>query len=152
MKKFEFSLHKMLDYKDSMLEKEKNALMQLHAQRQALEEKIVRYEEQFEETAEEQRCETMQGTTAHQIRMYAFQMENIRCQLKQLRNDEKVLNAAIEKQRRVVVSLSQEVSGLDKLKEKQREEYDYSIRKSEELQISEMISEKYVRQQATVHS
>jgi hypothetical protein len=51
-----------------------------------------------------------------------------------------VMESSIERQRRVVVRLSQEVSGLDKLEEKQRAEYDYLVTKENEQIIEEFLS------------
>ena len=58
----------------------------------------------------------------------------------QLRIQMNVMESSIEKQRKVVVQMSQEVSGLDKLEEKQRAEYNYLVNKESEQSIEEFLS------------
>ena len=53
----------------------------------------------------------------------------------------------IEKQRRRVVALSQDVSGLDKLKEEQKNEYNHMLAKENETSIEEFLSFKMTAEQ-----
>ena len=61
-----------------------------------------------------------------------------------------ILDGAIERQRRVVLGLSQEVSGLEKLEEKQREEHERLLAKENELIISEFIASKFIRDKVAI--
>lgn len=143
MKKFQFTLSTMLHYKDALLDKEKNALMQLHAQLVNVEQNIQRAQEQIQQMDAEMKAKARKGTTVMELRTFEFHLENARKLLKQLERDRIVIEDAVEKQRKAVVTLSQEVSGLDKLKEKQLEEYNYSVQKEEELRILELVSSKF---------
>lgn len=149
MKKFHFTLTKMLDYKDQILEKEKNTLMQCHFRKNQIVSRIEMLEREFERINRELQEEQEHGSTICALRMRSFQLENIRRQCTQLKRDKKVAEAAIEKQLKVVVSASQEVSSLDKLKEKQLEEYKYQERKADEEVIAEFVSMKYIRDRQT---
>lgn len=149
MKKFEFTLSKMLDYKDQILDKEKNSLMQLRSQINIVVEKILGLEREFDKVNAELQRKSAKGITALEIKCYDFQLENIRYQTKQLKNEKKALELAEERQLRVVIAASQEVSGLDKLQEKQLEQYNYDVAKAEEMFISEIVTSNIIRQNRT---
>ncbi|MEG1943750.1 MAG: hypothetical protein RR049_08010, partial [Angelakisella sp.] len=106
MKKFEFSLGRMLDYRQSLLEKEKNALMQLFAKRNSIEDEIDENEERRRETAEELRALTEKGTTITEIQRLNYRLEAIRRRAKRLLQDMKDTELAIEEQREVVTESS----------------------------------------------
>lgn len=145
MKKFHFSLGRMLDYKEQLLDKEKNTLAQLRAHKQRLEDKIDRLTAEANALGETARAESRAGITAVKLHGYEFQISNIREQIKALRVEFKTMEALVENQLKVVLAATQEVSGLEKLKEKQLEEYNYAQTKAEELVISEFISSQLVR-------
>ena len=63
--------------------------------------------------------------------------------------DRKAAEEAVERQRRTVLAASQEVSGLDKLQEKQWEEYRHLYAKDSERQISEYLTMQVNRQKET---
>lgn len=144
MKKFAFSLNKMLDYKDQMLQKEKGTLSQFRSQKNKVDKQIEMLEQEFLLCDEKLKEESKKGITVVKVQSYNFMLGNIRQQIKQLTLQQKVFEAAIENQIKVVVAASQEVSGLDKLKEKQLEEYNQMVAKSDELIISEFISSKLI--------
>lgn len=146
MKKFKFSLARMLDYKEQVLDKEKSALNQLRANKNALDKRIETMEHGYEEVGEQLTEKTSQGITVQELKAYRFQMDNIRMQLKSLRNEQRLMAVAIENQLKVVVAATQEVSGLDKLQEKQYKEYQYGVAKAEEQVIAEFVSNQLIRQ------
>lgn len=143
MKKFQFSLSSMLNYKDALLNKEKNMLLQLRARQIAIEEKIERSEKQLLVLETEMKTKAMRGMTMRELKTFEFHLQNARGLLKQLGIELARARDDVEEQRRLVVGLSQEVSGLEKLGEKQREEYNYGLQKEEELRIGELVSLKY---------
>ena len=148
MKKFEFSLEKMLHYKETIYDKEKNALGQLRAEQNALEQRMEDNDLQALETDAKMKMAAAQGTTVLQLQAFSFQIENARSLKKQYSKDLELLMARIEKQLHVVLELSKEISGLEKLREKQRAEYDYSVQRAEAEQISELVSSRYTREKA----
>ena len=72
-------------------------------------------------------------------------MENTAKQLEELNIELKKAEEEVQKQREIVISASQEVSGLDKLEEKQLEEYRHEVNKENETEINEQITSKLVR-------
>ncbi|MCI8405565.1 MAG: FliJ family protein [Oscillospiraceae bacterium] len=146
MKKFSFTLGRLLDYKDQVLETEKNLLRQLHQKKFEIDSSIEELERMFAETDRKQKEKEARGIFVGQIRMYEYEKDSIRNQLKQLRIEQKRAEIEVDRQVKVVVAASQEVAGLDKLKEKQLEEYQHQVAKADEDFISEYISGKLIRQ------
>lgn len=147
MKKFEFTLQKMLSYKEQLLEKEKNALMQLRSEKNQITEHIALLEAQFDQINKELLEKTRESVDAEKIKGHRFQLDNTRHQLRQLRIELQQIEAAIERQLRVVISITQEVEGMEKLREKQQEEYNYNLAKSEELMVAELVNTQRVLRQ-----
>ena len=147
MKKFEFTLQKMLNYKEQLLEKEKNALMQLRSEKNQITEHIALLEAQFDQINKELLQKTLESVGAEKIKGHRLQLDNTRHQLRQLRIELQQIEAAIERQLRVVISITQEVEGLEKLREKQQEEYNYNLAKSEELMVAELVNTQRVLRQ-----
>ncbi|WP_312643779.1 flagellar FliJ family protein [Hydrogenoanaerobacterium sp.] len=146
MKKFEFSLSKMLNFREQLLEKEKNALSQLFIQKNALDHHVQSVTEQLEQVRTRLEQKTREGVIISELRSLTFTLENGKKQLKQLQKDQALLNSSVELQRNAVVKASQQVSKLENLKEKQWEEYQYTLTKAEELLISEHVASTLIRQ------
>lgn len=146
MKKFQFSLSKVLDYKDQMLEKEKNYLADLNAQKANVDQRIDAFQNEFEIVNQRFMKETAKGISVIQIKSFEYQLQSIRYQIKQLKSQQSALGCAVEKQIQVVVEASQEVTGLDKLEEKQRTQYNMEQAKGNEAQIAEFVSSQFIRQ------
>lgn len=148
MKKFEFSLGRMLDYRQSLLEKEKNTLMQFFARRNAIEDELETNEDMLRETGGELCRIAEEGTTVAELQRLNFRLEAIRRQAKELEKNLQEMVMLIDRQRAVVTEASQSVKGLELLRENQMEEYNYASRKEEEERIAELVSSKIARQRA----
>lgn len=148
MKKFQFSLGRMLNYKTTLLDREKDLLHALHGERIAQEQSIASAEEQMLAMDREMRESAVYSTTAVQMRQHSFTMENTRRLLEQLRQELIEIIGRVERQTAVVLELSQEVSGLEKLRDKQRGEYDYEANREESERILEMVSGQYIAAQS----
>lgn len=140
MKKFVFSMQKMRDYKKQILESEKNNLMALRREKNELEEKMEQLENIMEELRKSSNDEIAKGTTASRLMFYSMQMDGVKRDQTQTTYQINFAEMKIEKQRRKVVNLSQELSGLDKLEEQQREEYRKLEAKENETAIEEFLS------------
>jgi len=146
LKKFNFTLGRLLDYKDQVLETEKNRLGQLRARQTEIELAIEALERDFADTDRRQKEEARRGVTVLRMRGYEYQKESIRYQIKQQTIELKRINIEVDRQVKVVVAASQEVTGLDKLKEKQFEDYQKEVARDNENVIAEYISTKLVRE------
>lgn len=145
MKKFNFTLQKMREYKRQILEGEKGYLMTLYSEFNQLEQRYDDLNNEMKSVCLAASEDMKSGISVREIQVYEIKKASIRREQTQLRIQMNVMESSIEKQRRVVVKMSQEVSGLDKLEEKQRAEYNYLANKENEQMIEEFISFKMSR-------
>ena len=117
MKKFNFPLERMLNYQEQDLEKERGIMSRLLAARTGLEEKRLRLMEEMEEIQSERGKEIRKGTTIFSLRSSSVLLVSGKKQLEEIRNELNRIDEEIEKQRQIVVSVSQEVKKLENLKE-----------------------------------
>lgn len=141
MKKFHFSLERMRSYKEQMLETQKNALRTLRHEKQQLDDRIEAYRAEMSRANRELLRKTHEGISVVEVKSYRFQIENMRLQLEELGKEQKRMERMVERQMQVVLEAQQEVSGLDKLEEKQLEEYRRQVNKAEEDRIDEFVSQ-----------
>lgn len=145
MKKFRFTLEKMRGFREQTLETQKNKLAQLRYAQTQLEEKIQSMKAAFAQISQTMHTEQQQGMPAYKLRSYNLQLDNIRNQLDELYVYLRKAQAAVEQQLQKVVLAQQEVAKLDKLEERQFEEYQENARKAEAAFIEEMVSSGYIR-------
>ena len=145
MKKFQFSLAKLQSYKEQILESEKNTLgilrrelNLLQLEREELVELIERLSRELGEImtkgispadlATRKRFITVKQQEAHQLgRAIALK------------------ETQVEKQLQVVIEATKECNTLEKLEERQLEEYKYAESKREEQFIEEFVSNQRAR-------
>lgn len=145
MKKFSFSLAKMLNYQEQILEKEKGTMGRLIAERDEMEARQRIILEQMDQIHGEMDREIQKGTTIYQINVFTAVIKSGKTQLEELKKHILIRNSEIERQRQIVIEASREVKKLEKLKEKQLEEYRHSEMKEQEEFISEHVSESFAR-------
>ena len=131
----------MRSYKEQVLEKEKTTLRRLQAEKAKIEMDIENLEN-HRKSREEDFKQSKKGLMAGDLMLYKFHSENTRLQLNNLYEELERAEARVDAQIKVVVSASQEVSGLDKLEEKQLEEYRYLEAKEMQEEILEMVAKK----------
>ncbi len=146
MKKFQFSLERMLNFQQQNLQKEKNLMGQMIEEKLGYEQQRERMTSQLEQIHAGMDEEIRKGTTIFQIRAFTTMIENGKLQLEGIRRKISIVDAEIERQRQVVVEASREVSKLEKLRDKKLEEYRYAEAKEQENTVSEHVSGKFVRQ------
>ena len=140
MKKFKFTLGRMLDYKDQLLDEEKNKLALLRKKKQEIDDHIESLLRELDKISVSMRQEQERGITAFQLLSYESQRTNIRRQIEQLKKEQALAKLEVKRQVQVVVQATQEVSKLDKLQDKQLEEYRKMVMKAEEREIEEFVS------------
>lgn len=148
MKKFQFSLGHMRDYKERILDEELGTLQRLKNERNQLLEQIERLDHHFQELSAQMRKAEQKGTTIWEVRSFGMQLENIRHQKKDLELSLEKAEKRVEQQTKVVVKANQEVSKLDKLEEKQYDAYRTKMQKMEEQRIEELVIQAYTQDQA----
>ncbi len=146
MKKFTFSLGRMRDYKERLLEEEQGTLQRLKNEQAQLQHRIDRLDEAFQQLSRRMEREQAEGVTALEMRGYSLQLESTRLQLRELRGELKKAAERVAAQTRIVVAAHQEVSKLDKLEDRQYETYREQVNKAEEQRVEELVVQRLSRQ------
>lgn len=148
MKRFQFTLDKLMGYKDQVLSKEKNDLAQLRSDQLKVISEKEEMEQKLRESGEEFAEKAALGMSIMEITMFkGFHnalIDQIRLKEKQISE----FDDRIAKQLNVVVEASKDVNSLEKLRDKQLDEYRFRVNKSEEQFIEEYVSNKTFSQQA----
>ncbi len=142
MKRFEFSMSKLLNIKKQMLNKEKNELAGLRKQQQAImNEKSAMEKKQSVKTDEMQSCMT-KGASPQHIANHKYYIQCLSEQIKESDKRIHIFEERIANQLGIIVALNKEIESLEKLREKQFEEYKKGELKRNELFIEEFVSYK----------
>ena len=149
MKKFAFSLERMLNFQSQNLEKEMGLLGRMTAERDALEARKRDMAEKAAGIQAEIARREAEGTTIFMLKACYSILESARNQLEELEKERKLLQAGLERQRQVVTEASREVKKLEKLKEKQLEEYHRGEAKEQQETIAEHVAGNFVRRGAS---
>lgn len=133
MKRFEFSLEKMLDYKDQVLRDEKNRLAELRQKLDYLIQTLNSLREEFAKCNNELNEKTREGVAPQEVLLRKSYLNALNERIKMQTQQVKFAQARVNDQMTVVVKVSQDISTLEKLKERQYEEY--LLEESKELQL-----------------
>lgn len=139
MKKFKFSLDKLKSYKEQIKKREENTLASLRAEQlEKLHEKEELLKELDRRNAEFIR-KSEKGMTAMEMvtekGFISYILDSIKAKDKEI----SLMTAKINKQLVVVTEASREVQTLEKLEEKQLDEYKFKERKADEAFIEEYV-------------
>lgn len=148
MKKFQFSLEHVRDYRDRLLDEEKGKLQRFRAEQDQIIQRITELKTGFAQISAEMQAAQAEGITALEQRGYSMQLENIRLQLRELEEQLETAKARVDHQTSVVVAANQEVSKLDKLRDHQFEIWKTGVQKAEEQRVEELVSQDYIRKTA----
>lgn len=145
MKKFHFTLQKLKDYQEQELDREKNALSLLQADLRRIEEarevlvgKVAEQSEQLDRVYK-------LGSTASEIAMRKRYIVTLQQEIHLKEQQAIQKQAEIEEQLSVVVEATKEVKKLEKLEEKQLEEYNLAAGKENERFIEEFVGTQSAR-------
>lgn len=140
MKKFNFPLDTVLNYKDQALDNLKSEHAQILAKVAEQERKIESLKKQQKAACIRYEEETRQGTTVSAMREYegyiTYMQQRIIAEQSVLRK----LKLKEEKKRSEVVEARKEKVSIEKLKEKKLVQYNKEVQRSEELFIEEFVS------------
>lgn len=148
MKRFQFSLEHVRDYRDRLLDEEKGKLQRFRAEQDQIIHQIAELKTGFAQISAEMQAAQAEGITALEQRGYSMQLENIRLQLRELEEQLETAKARVDHQTSVVVAANQEVSKLDKLRDHQFEIWKTGVQKAEEQRVEELVSQDYIRKTA----
>ena len=148
MKKFQFSLSHMREYKSRILDEEQGTLLRLKDEQTQIEQAIEKLQTEFQNISAQMQVAQIKGTTIIELQGFSMQLDTIRLQLKELQAALIKAVQKVEKQTKVVIAANQEVSKLDKLQDKQYEAYRHKEEKAEELRIEEIVVQGVLRKDA----
>ena len=145
MKKFAFSLERMLNYQTQNLDKEMGILGRFTAARDDLESRARNMEGTIAGIRAKMARQESEGTTIFLLKASFSVLESARNKLKELNEDLELARIKVEKQQGVVLEASREVKKLEKLKENQIEEYRRGEAKEQQETIAEHVAGDFVR-------
>lgn len=141
MKKFVFSLEKVLNVKQQMLEVKKNEILQLQMKIKEIENEEDNIKLEFNDYDKQMKGELEKGTSPQNVMTYKVYFNSLIRREKELAKEKERYKEIIMQHQEELVKLKSEISGLEKLKEKQRAEYDKLVRKTQERDIEEYINQ-----------
>ena len=140
MKKFQFTLGRVQEFKTQILDREKNTLAQLRVEKVQMQQQVEELDHEAVRISAEMEQKSRSGITVLQLKGYQYQLEQMRFLRQELLKRIAEQEERIEKQLQVVLQMDQEVSGLEKLREHQWEAYGQALAKASENEISEFVS------------
>ena len=140
MKKFSFSLQRLLNYKEQLFENERNILAEMQAVLSQLEQELNDMKNEHLRRVAEYNEKIKEGLLPAEMQTHKYYLtvldENIRNKIEQI----KLQQQAVDRQMDIVREAKMEISTIEKLKEKKLEEYNYLSGKADEQFIDEFIT------------
>lgn len=142
MKKFKFSMDKILNYKEQILSSEKIKLSAINHERNVLANDIEKLTNELNSIQFTLSRKIKEGMTIFEINQYNFKIKMFQEEIERLKEELFYIDKRIEEQRQVVLNASIYVSSLEKLKDKNKLEHNKKLIKSESLEVEEMVLRK----------
>lgn len=144
MKKFNFSLQKVLEIKEQLLKNLKIELGNLNHECRNIEIDIKNLHDKFKNMDNEYVEKSYKCISTGEIQYYKMLMESILKQIEDKEEEREILLNKIAAKRQEIIDLNIEISSLEKLKEKEMEKYNKDSMKKEEIFIEEFVSNKSI--------
>lgn len=145
MKKFQFSLQKLMDFREQELDRQKNMLSMLQADLRRIQEARELLLDKVDEQSEQLERVCRLGSSASDIAMRKRYIVTLQQEIHLKEQQALQKQQEIEQQLGVVVEATKDVKTLEKLEEKQLEEYNHQAGKENEQFIEEFVSGQTVR-------
>lgn len=142
MKKFVFSLEKVQSVKEQLLEVKKNEILTVENKIREIENEEARVKIEFKVNNQKMNEDLQKGTTQEKVMTYKIYSKSLINKENLLSSQKKEQNRIKELKQSELVKIKTEISGLEKLEEKQRTQYNISLRKEQERNIEEYINQK----------
>ena len=140
MKKFAFSLQRLLNYKEQIFDIERTVLADMRAILAGLEQELADMRAQQAQRSHELRQKAARGISAVEMETHKNYLTMLDFSIRQKMQQIEMQKAAIDKQADKVREAKIEISTMEKLKERKLEEYNHALSKAEELFIEEFVS------------
>lgn len=140
MKRFQFPLQKVLEYDRHLQDIEAEALSVLMAEYRRMELKRDAMRADYLKAVTRYEADCRDGQPASRAAVTGLYIADQRLQIKKLAVKMNEQMSRIEKQREKLVAITQDKTMLEKLKERSLSNYNAAQRKSEELFIAELVT------------
>lgn len=141
MKKFVFSLEKVLRFHEQELDVKKQELAAIKVSLHELDLQIQQKKLELVQLNQEMSRAITVGLNARDLAVYKMYFRTAEHQIRQFEEQRVDLQIKVDEKQESVVQTNQEISGLEKLRDKQLEQYNARTRKQQELEIEEFISQ-----------
>lgn len=142
MKKFSFSLQKVLEIKEQVLENLKIELSNLNHDYKIIEQQIKNLKTNYVLVNDEFIEKSAVSISVGEMSYYKMYMGSLLKQIDKKEEEKNIVNKKIEAKRHEIINANMEISSLEKLKENELEKYKKAFMKSEEIFIDEFVSNK----------
>lgn len=140
MKKFNFTLQSLKKYNDQMLDSEKSMLGRLRAELAEMQAELDTKAAEYELSIDKLNELVRGGTTAMRLSLHKKYVSSLQQDIYRIKGRMVQKRDEVEQQLQRVIDATKEVSKLEKLEEKQLEEYRYAAQKEQEQIIEEFVS------------
>ena len=145
MKRFQFTLQKLMDFRRQELDRQKNSLSALQADLQRMHQEKEELIRRVEQSSEELDVVCRQGAQAYEISVRKRYIVSLQQEIHAHEFSISMKQEEVNKQLGVVVEATKDVRTLEKLEEKQLEEYRAAATKENEQFIEEFVSGQSIR-------
>ena len=145
MKRFQFTLQKLMDFRQQELDRQKNSLSALQADLQRMHQEKEELIRRVEQSSEELDVVCRQGAQAYEISVRKRYIVSLQQEIHAHEFSISMKQEEVNKQLGVVVEATKDVRTLEKLEEKQLEEYQAAATKENEQFIEEFVSGQSIR-------
>ena len=150
MKKFTFSLQKVLEIKEQFLENMKLELANLNHECRNIEIHIKTLEEKFKTIDNEYVEKTYKSISAGEMLYYKMLCQGVLAQIENKEKEKEIMLKKIAAKRQEIIRMNTEISSLEKLKEKELEKHNKELLKKEEIFIEEFVSNKTMKKEYAI--
>lgn len=145
MKRFQFTLQKLMDFRQQELDRQKNTLSALQSDLQRMHQEKEELIRRVEQSSEELDVVCRQGAQAYEISVRKRYIVSLQQEIHAHEFSISMKQEEVNKQLGVVVEATKDVRTLEKLEEKQLEEYKAAATKENEQFIEEFVSGQSIR-------
>lgn len=145
MKKFQFTLQKLMDFRQQELDRQKNTLSALQAELQRIYQEKEELIRRVEESSQDLEIICRQGAQAFEVSVRKRYIVSLQQEIHAHDASAAMKQQEINKQLGVVVEATKDVRTLEKLEEKQLEDYRAAANKENEQFIEEFVSGQSIR-------
>jgi flagellar export protein FliJ len=145
MKKFVFSLEKVLGYKQQLLGMLKNELSALQARRFEILGQIEQANMEFASTNQALIVKMKEGMTRREIASYKNFLAAVNRRIVSLTENLQVVERQITAKQQEIIKMNSDISGLERIKDHQLAAYRYEAQKEQELFIEEFVSHTHIK-------